>query len=115
MSKTAWISVKDRYPENGARVLAKYEGVYGPTVVTYWYDGINHHFGDPPFSNPATHWCPIPQNDHAYSTDPQQALLELVDGAYDIIELWKPETPAQIEWRRAWMEKARELGAQPSW
>lgn len=60
--KTNWISVKDKYPKQYHRVLAKYEGVYGPRVVSYWYDGANHHFGGPvEGSQPATHWCAIPE------------------------------------------------------
>jgi hypothetical protein len=56
-----WIKCLEKMPVSGQRVLAKYEGVYGPQVVTYWFDGTNHHFGHPPFSEPATHWCSIPQ------------------------------------------------------
>jgi len=59
--KTAWISVKTKLPRRNQRVLAKYEGVYGPRVVTYWHDGLNQHFGSPPLSEPATHWTPIPR------------------------------------------------------
>lgn len=50
-----------------------------------------------------------------YSTKPEVALVELIDGAYDIIEIWNAESPAQIAWKKAWMAKARELGAHPSW
>lgn len=49
-----------------------------------------------------------------YSNQPSVALVELIDGAYDIIEIWKAEAPAQIAWKKAWMAKARELGAHPS-
>ena len=35
----------------------------------------------------------------------------LIDGAYDIIELWKAESPAQIEWKKRWLENARKHGA----
>ena len=42
-------------------------------------------------------------------------LVELVDGAYDIVEIWAAESPAQIAWKKAWMAKARKLGANPSW
>lgn len=60
--KTAWISVKRRLPRDGQRVLAKYVDVYGPIVVTFWRDeGGGTHFGMPPASQPATHWCPIPR------------------------------------------------------
>lgn len=50
-----------------------------------------------------------------YSKCPNVALVELIDGAYDIIEIWKAESPSQVAWKKAWMAKARELGAHPSW
>lgn len=62
----AWISVKDRLPENGQRVLARYEGVYDHRVVEFWYNDPEHyHFGSPHEpdgrgSQPATHWYPLP-------------------------------------------------------
>lgn len=40
-----------------------------------------------------------------------QELVELVDGAYEIVELFNATSPAQIEWKRAWLEKARKHGA----
>ncbi len=56
---------------------------------------------------------PTPQK---YSSEREKALLELVDGAYDIIELYKPEGSAYNKvWRETWLRKARELGAVPSW
>jgi DNA-binding NtrC family response regulator len=58
-----WISVETAFPPNQHRVLAMYKGVYGPRVVTYWYDGVNHHFGNPPTSEPATHWHYMPDDD----------------------------------------------------
>ncbi len=42
-------------------------------------------------------------------------LLELVDGAYELVELFKPESPAQEVWKRIWLEKARRAGAGPDW
>ena len=57
----AWVSCEEKTPNVGERVLVKYKGVYGPRVVTYWCDGVNHHFGNPPESNPITHWCRIPE------------------------------------------------------
>lgn len=54
-----WIRVEEKMPRQNQRVIAKYVGVYGPTVVTYWFDGTNHHFGNPPVSQPATHWMPV--------------------------------------------------------
>jgi hypothetical protein len=50
-----------------------------------------------------------------YSRKPEVAAIELIDGAYDIIELWKPQSPSQEAWRNAWLVKAKELGAHPSW
>jgi hypothetical protein len=50
-----------------------------------------------------------------YSKKPEVAAIELLDGAYDIIEIWKAESPAQIAWKQAWLTKAKELGANPSW
>lgn len=52
---------------------------------------------------------------HVYSTKPEVAALELIDGAYDIVELFKPQSPSQEVWRTSWLKKARELGAQPCW
>lgn len=48
-----------------------------------------------------------------YSSKPAVAALELVDGAYEIVELSKAETPAQKKWKANWLAKARSLGAQP--
>lgn len=50
-----------------------------------------------------------------YSKKPEVAAIELIDGAYDIIELWRADSPAQEAWRKAWLKKAKELGANPSW
>lgn len=36
-------------------------------------------------------------------------LKSLVDGASVIVEMWKAESPAQIEWKKRWIDKAREL------
>jgi len=44
-----------------------------------------------------------------------QSLLELVDGAYELMEVYKPESPAQEAWKRNWLEKARRAGAGPGW
>lgn len=38
-------------------------------------------------------------------------MRSLIDGAYDIVMLYKAETPAQIEWKSNWLEKARKHGA----
>jgi hypothetical protein len=59
VSLRGWTECKKKMPKNGQRVLAMYKGVYGPAIVTYWHDGVNHHFGNPPVSHPATHWKPF--------------------------------------------------------
>jgi len=55
-----WIACSDALPDVGQRVLAKYEGVYGPRVVTFLKSGEDPRFGEPPESEPATHWHPLP-------------------------------------------------------
>ncbi len=51
------------------------------------------------------------------SGDDKQDLITLIDCAYDIVEIyWRPgptETYNQ-KLRKAWMERAKELGATPS-
>jgi len=44
-----------------------------------------------------------------------KTLLELIDGAYELVELYKPESPAQEAWKRNWLEKAIRAGAGPGW
>jgi len=48
-----------------------------------------------------------------FSKHRETALLELVDGAYEIVELYKPEGEYNKKWRDEWLKRARELGAQP--
>ena len=52
----------------------------------------------------------------AEAADRMEELLELVDGAYDVVEINSaPETEvAYNKWRSDWLEKARECGANPS-
>ena len=38
-----------------------------------------------------------------------QLALSLIDGAYNIVELWKAETPYQIQWKKEWLKKAKTL------
>jgi hypothetical protein len=38
----------------------------------------------------------------------QNELLSLIDGCIDIVEIWKAESPAQIEWQKNWLCKATE-------
>ena len=54
------------------------------------------------------------QSDKLYKTDKERELLELVDGCYEVIELYKPQSPSQVAWKKNWLEKARKLGAS-SW
>lgn len=35
----------------------------------------------------------------------------LIDGAYEIVELFEAKTPSQIEWKRKWLGAARKHGA----
>ncbi len=35
----------------------------------------------------------------------------LIDGCYEIVELFDAKTPNQIEWKRKWLESARRHGA----
>lgn len=32
--------------------------------------------------------------------------ISLIDGAYEVVELFKPSTPAQVEWRKEWLALA---------
>lgn len=41
-------------------------------------------------------------------------MMELLDGAYDIVELWKPEFPTQVEWKTNWLKNAQACGATSS-
>lgn len=56
--RPVWISVAHNLPRNGQTVIAKYTGVWGPKIVTFWRDAVNTHFGDRTTlaSQPATHW-----------------------------------------------------------
>jgi predicted nucleic acid binding AN1-type Zn finger protein len=35
----------------------------------------------------------------------------LVDGAYEIVFMYKPSSPGQTEWRNNWLAKAKTWGA----
>lgn len=39
---------------------------------------------------------------------PLDRLLELVDGAKTIVEIWDAKEPAQVEWKKQWLQKASE-------
>jgi len=49
--------------------------------------------------------------DDIFSKKPEVAIVELLDGAYGVVELWEPGTPYQEKWKRLWLEKAREIKA----
>jgi hypothetical protein len=36
-------------------------------------------------------------------------LLSLVDGVTEVVELFETESPAQLEWKKNWLERARKL------
>jgi hypothetical protein len=42
-----------------------------------------------------------------------QRMLELLDGAYDVVEIWEPQSPSQVKWRQEWLVAAKECGALP--
>lgn len=41
-------------------------------------------------------------------------LHSLLDGAIDIVELWKPATQGQLEWKERWMKRAEAIGVDKS-
>lgn len=44
-----------------------------------------------------------------------ETLRTLVDAAYDLVEIFKTDdSPYNTRWKKDWLAKARELGAQPS-
>jgi hypothetical protein len=55
------------------------------------------------------------ENQYKYSSDSKTAALELIDAAYDLIEIYKPQSPAQEAWKKAWLKKANELGITGAW
>ncbi len=54
------------------------------------------------------------ENSLRLTSSPELSLLELIDGAYDIVEIWPAVTPAQKIWKRKWLDNARKHGAHPS-
>lgn len=39
----------------------------------------------------------------------QREILSLLDGAYEIVEIWKATSPSQIEWKKKWLKRVDEL------
>lgn len=65
------------------------------------------------------HDCPPEMSDTALTIRDLEFKYEdarsLIDGCYEIVELFNPETPSQIEWKRKWLESARKHGASSCW
>ena len=38
-----------------------------------------------------------------------EVLAELVDGAIEIVETWEARYPAQKDWKREWLRKAKRI------
>ena len=38
-------------------------------------------------------------------------LRSMVDGVYELVFVYKPESPAQAKWRQDWLENAKRHGA----
>ena len=53
-------------------------------------------------------------HDHEEPAQPEWSMVELIDGAYDIVEIWPALTPAQKIWKKKWMVCARQHGTHPS-
>lgn len=49
------------------------------------------------------------------SGDDKADMVTLLDCAYDIMEVWQAEGAYNAALREAWLERSRELGAEPSW
>jgi len=39
-------------------------------------------------------------------------MRSLLDGAIEIIAIWKPQSPSQEQWKKDWLEKAKKHGAE---
>jgi len=49
------------------------------------------------------------------AADRMEELLELVDGAYDVVEIMRTDdSPYNTQWKKDWLTKAKECGANPS-
>lgn len=44
-----------------------------------------------------------------FATRKEKELSELVDGYYEVVELYKPSSPAQKKWKEEWLKKAKRL------
>ena len=49
------------------------------------------------------------------SGDDKADMVALLDCAYDLMEIWPAKEPYNVALREAWLKRARELGAEPSW
>ena len=41
--------------------------------------------------------------------------LVLIDGAYNIVEIWQTEGEYNKEWKQEWLKRARAAGATSDW
>jgi hypothetical protein len=45
----------------------------------------------------------------------KEHIASLIDGAFEIVELYETKSPAQEKWKREWLEKALNFGACSDW
>ena len=50
-------------------------------------------------------------DEHINTKENIAEMRSLIDGAYDVILMDKPESPAQKKWRDDWLEKSKKHGA----
>lgn len=44
-----------------------------------------------------------------------EEMLGLIDGCFEVVEIWKVTTPSQIVWKKQWIERALAVGATREW
>ena len=51
----------------------------------------------------------------AEAADRMEEMLELIDGAYDVVEIMRTDgSPYNTQWKKDWLTKAYKCGANPS-
>jgi hypothetical protein len=91
------------------------------TASTFWVDGVSPEteskFKEKPITNKTADEVWEWVDDLMTKAEKDQAKLaecvSLVDAVYDMVEIYKPQSPSQIKWRNEWLRKAREAGANP--
>jgi hypothetical protein len=48
----------------------------------------------------------------AEAADRMRTMLGLIDGCYEVVEMWDAESEGQKDWQKRWLAKARECGAE---